>query len=160
MAHRYQLQYRPLALATAPKGYLPDSAVGIAQQNWSRHNFGSIAYAEPLTSEQIADFELRYIGEETSTPMAGIVDEREAAQWYTCNSSMTEITSVLYKLPEPTRAACRTQGLLVGWMRLPAEAKTALRAELQRIHDDCWLLEEKKRNGDSTRIAAESVVSL
>lgn len=147
MAHRYQLQYRPLMIGTAPKGYLADSARGIGQEEWSRHNFGSIAYAQPLTAEQVADFELLYLGEDAPAT-AKLADERETAQWYTCNCTMTEVTSVLYALPERTRAACRTGGLLVGWMRLPLEAKNALRAELQRIHDAYFKREEEQSKAE------------
>jgi hypothetical protein len=142
MAYRYQLQYRPLDFGTAPKGYLVDSARGMAREEWSRHNFGSIAYAEPLTADQVADFELLYVGEDAAA--AELADERETAQWYTCNSSMAEITAVFSALSEQTRRACRSAGLLVGWMRLPLEVKIALRGELQRIHNS-YLKQEEER---------------
>jgi hypothetical protein len=64
MAHRYQLTLRPFGFATVPKGFIPESAKGIHKENWSRYDFGSIAYPERLTEDQVESFDLKYLGEE------------------------------------------------------------------------------------------------
>ena len=68
MGYRYQLQHCPLDLGGAPEGYLVDSLRGIDERFNRSRLMSSVAYAAPLSDEQVKDFGLLYIGEEEAVP--------------------------------------------------------------------------------------------
>ena len=67
------------------------------------------------------------------TDINAMADERDTAQWYTCNSQSVEVQAVIETLTISDRRQCYQFGQLVNWHRLPAEVKTGLRRQLERV---------------------------
>ena len=59
--HRYQLTLRPFSFCTVPKGFIVGSAQGLQIR---AGDYGSIAYPEKLSAEDVEHFDLKYIGPE------------------------------------------------------------------------------------------------
>lgn len=62
MNFRYQLTLRPFSFCTVPKGFIPGSAKGLQIR---ANDYGSIAYPVKLSADDVAAWDLKYIGEET-----------------------------------------------------------------------------------------------
>ena len=61
MAYRYQLTLRPFGFASVPKGFILGSAKDLQIR---AGNYGSIAYPEKLSAEDVEHFDLKFLGEE------------------------------------------------------------------------------------------------
>jgi cytochrome c553 len=78
-----------------------------------------------------------------------MADERETAQWYTCNSQSIEVQAVIETLTLADRRQCYQFGQLVNWHRLPAEVKDGLRRQFERMRlTSCYRCHARRAGDD------------